>query len=174
MDTNEQALVEVGAAALAAPSAAVAGLVAASIAANTKRTYAAALKRLDAGLAGQDLTDASLALYLASVHAAGHRDGPLFRRVRRGGRVEGDPGRRLSVNAIRRIIRRRAAAVGIEGRVSGHSLRVGGAQSLAAGGASIVEMQTAGRWQSPAMPGHYARGQLAARGAVARVRYGRG
>ena len=31
-----------------------------------------------------------------------------------------------------------------------------------------------GRWQSPAMPGHYARGQLAARGAVARVRYGRG
>ena len=58
--------------------------------------------------------------------------------------------------------------------LSGHSLRVGGAQSLAAGGASIVEMQTAGRWQSPAMPGHYARGQLAARGAVARVRYGRG
>ena len=47
------------------------------------------------------------------------------------------------------------AAVGIEGRVSGHSLRVGGAQSLAAGGASLVEMQTAGRWQSPAMPGHY-------------------
>ena len=46
-------------------------LVAASIAENTKRTYAAALKRLDAALAGQDLTDASLALYLASVHAAG-------------------------------------------------------------------------------------------------------
>ncbi len=79
--------------------------------------------------------------------AAGHQDGPLFRRVRRGGRVEGDPGRRLSVNAIRQIIRSRAAAVGIEGRVSGHSLRVGRAQSLAAGGASIVEMQTAGRWQ---------------------------
>ena len=88
--------------------------------------------------------------------------------------AETDGSGRLSVNAIRRIIRSRAAAVGIEGRVSGHSLRVGGAQSLAAGGASIVEMQTAGRWQSPAMPGHYARGQLAARGAVARVRYGRG
>ena len=317
MDTNEQALVQVEAAPLAAPSAAVAGLVAASIADNTKRTYAAALKRLDAALAGQDLTDASLAVYLASLHAAGlspavaamavaavkfrcrlqglaspvgpatdrvlaglrregkgrgqvdgvrfsevdtaaavaandsgsvaglrdaallavasdgllrvseiaaldvgdveaeadgsgrllvgesktdqegqgavlylgaptvtrvnawlaaagHQDGPLFRRVRRGGHVEGDSGRRLSVNAIRQIIRSRAAAVGIEGRVSGHSLRVGGAQSLAAGGASLVEMQTAGRWQSPAMPGHYARGQLAARGAVARVRYGRG
>ena len=319
MDTNEQALVQVEAAPLAAPSAAVAGLVAASIADNTKRTYAAALKRLDAALEGQDLTDASLSVYIASLHAAGlspavasmavasvkfrcrlrglaspvgpatdrvlaglrregkgrgrgqvdgvrfsevdtaaavaandsgsvaglrdaallavasdgllrvsevaaldvgdvqaeadgsgrlfvgesktdqegqgavlylgaltvtrvnawlaaagHQDGPLFRRVRRGGRVEGDPGRRLSVNAIRQIIRSRAAAVGIEGRVSGHSLRVGGAQSLAAGGTSLVEMQTAGRWQSPAMPGHYARGQLAARGAVARVRYGRG
>ena len=43
--------------------------------------------------------------------------------------------------------RKRPSAVGIEGRVSGHSLRVGDAQSLAAGGASIVEMQTAGRWQ---------------------------
>ena len=53
MDPPEQALVEVGAATLAAPSAAVAGLVAASIADNTKRTYAAALKRLDAGLRGR-------------------------------------------------------------------------------------------------------------------------
>ena len=40
----------------------------------------------------------------------------------------------------------------IEGLVSGHSLRVGGAQSLAAAGASVVEMQTAGRWQSPRCP----------------------
>ena len=71
MDTNEQALVQVAAAPLAAPSAAVAGLVAASIAPNTKRTYAAALKRLDAALEGQDLTDASLSIYLASLHAAG-------------------------------------------------------------------------------------------------------
>ena len=71
MDPPEQALVEVGAAALAAPSAAVAVRVAGSIAANTKRTYAVALKRLDAAIAGQDLTDASLALYLARLHAAG-------------------------------------------------------------------------------------------------------
>ena len=279
MDTNEQALAQVSAAALAAPSAAVAGLVAASIADNTKRTYAAALKRLDAGLAGQDLTDASLALYLASVHAAGLSPavaamavaavkfrfrlqglaspaGPATDRVLAGlrregkgrgrGQVEGmrfsevdtaaavaandggsvaglrdaallavasdgllrvsevaaldvgdvqaeaDGSGRLFVGAsktdqegrgavlylgaltVSRVNAWLAAAAGIEGRVSGHSLRVGGAQSLAAGGASIVEMQTAGRWQSPAMPGHYARGQLAARGAVARVRYGCG
>ena len=45
------------------------------------------------------------ALDLGDVQA--EADGSLFRRVRRGGRVEGDPGRRLSVNAIRRIIRSR-------------------------------------------------------------------
>ena len=67
MDTPEKSLVQVG----AAPSAAVAGLVAASIAENTKRTYSAALKRLDAALEGQDLTDASLSIYIASLHAAG-------------------------------------------------------------------------------------------------------
>ena len=40
------------------------------------------------------LTVSRVSAWLA---AAGHQDGPLFRRVRRGGRVEGDPGRRLSV-----------------------------------------------------------------------------
>ena len=54
----------------------------------------------------------------------------------------------------------------------GHSLRVGSAQSLATAGASLVEMQVAGRWQSPNMPGYYAQGQLARQGAVAKLRYG--
>lgn len=102
--------------------------------------------------------------------AAGIEDGALFRRVRRGDKTVGEGP--LSVVAIRKIIQACARAAGVEGQVSGHSLRVGGAQSLAAGGASVVELQTAGRWQSPSMPGHYARGQLAARGAVARIRYG--
>ena len=80
--------------------------------------------------------------------------------------------RPLSAVPLRAIIQRRAQDAGIEGRVSGHSLRVGSAQSLATAGASVVELQTAGRWQSPSMPGRYARGQLAARGAVAKLRYG--
>ncbi len=101
--------------------------------------------------------------------AAGITSGPLFVRVRKNGRL-GD--KALSAVAVRQIIRTRCKAAGVEGRLSGHSLRVGGAQSLAAGGASVVEMQQAGRWQSPNMPGHYAKGQLAARGAVARIRYG--
>ena len=102
--------------------------------------------------------------------AAGIESGPLFRRVRRGG-VVGDAS--LSTQAVRRIIKRRADAADLEGHFSGHSLRVGSTQSLASQGASLVEMQTAGRWQSPKMPGHYARGQFAARGAVARLRYGK-
>ena len=108
----------------------------------------------------------------AWTEAAGIDEGPLFRRVYRG-----DTGRvgtgTLSTVSVRSVIKRRCADSGLGGLVSGHSLRVGGAQSLAAGGASLAEMQTAGRWTSPAMPGHYARGQLAARGAVARIRYDR-
>ena len=106
----------------------------------------------------------------AWMKAAAIESGPLFRRVRRWGIVGAAP---ISTQAVRSIIKRRATAADLQGRFSGHSLRVGSAQSLAASGASLVEMQTAGRWQSPAMPGHYARGQLAARGAVARLRYGK-
>ena len=81
--------------------------------------------------------------------------GPLFRRIHRYGRVTEEP---LSSDTVRRIIRKRAAAVkGIDGRVSGHSLRVGAAQSLAAAGAGLVALQQAGDWKSPQMPAHYAR-----------------
>ena len=82
--------------------------------------------------------------------AAELADGPMFRRVRTGN-VVGSA--RLGVRTVRAIITRRARAAGVEGRVSGHSLRIGAAQSLAAAGASVVEMQTAGRWTSPTMPG---------------------
>ena len=100
----------------------------------------------------------------AWMDAAGIADGPLFQRLDKAGKPRG----RLSTQSIRAIIQRRAQDAGIEGRVSGHSLRVGSAQSLVTAGASVVELQTAGRWQSPSMPGRYARGPaLAARGAVA-------
>ena len=50
-------------------------------------------------------------------------------------------------------------------------LRVSELATLTAAGASVVEMQQAGRWKSPSMPGQYARHQLVSRGAVARRRY---
>lgn len=99
--------------------------------------------------------------------AAGIDSGPLFRRIRKGGRVESAA---LTAQSIRAIIQRWAKAAGVSGRVSGHSLRVGAAQSLVSAGATLPELQQAGRWLSPTMPAHYARGQLAGQGAVARLR----
>ena len=100
---------------------------------------------------------------------SGLTEGPLFRAVNKEGRVRG---RCLTDRSIRLIVARRARAAGVDGRVSGHSLRVGSAQSLADAGASLVEMQVAGRWRSPVMPALYAQGQLSKQGAVARLRYG--
>lgn len=101
--------------------------------------------------------------------AAGIHEGPLLRRIRRGGHVGAEG---LAAEAVRRLIVDRAAAVGIVGRISGHSLRVGAAQSLAASGATTLELQLSGRWKSERMPAHYARVQRAAVDAVARRRYG--
>ena len=39
-----------------------------------------------------------------------------------------------------------------------------------AGSASVVDLQTAGRWQSPQMPAHYAKAELAERGCCGSVR----
>ena len=81
----------------------------------------------------------------------------------------------LSAEAVRAIFRRRAAAVdAITGSVSGHSFRVGSAQDLARDGASIAELQQAGGWKSESMPGRYVKRETAARGPVARRRYGVG
>lgn len=78
---------------------------------------------------------------------------------------------RLGSHMIALIIKNRCKAAGIEGRFSGHSLRVGAAQSLATNQATLVEMQIAGRWSSPEMPAHYSRKVSASQGAVARLRY---
>ena len=100
----------------------------------------------------------------------GIEGGALFRRVRFHQYIgEG----RLSAGGARMAIKARARAAGVAGFISGHSLRVGSAISLAQAGASVVEMQVAGRWKSPQMPAHYARGELAEQGAIARFKYRR-
>ncbi|MCY3623678.1 MAG: tyrosine-type recombinase/integrase [Gammaproteobacteria bacterium] len=96
--------------------------------------------------------------------------GALFRAVDRWGRVSE---RRLGPDSVRAAIKRRAKEAGIEGRVSGHSLRIGSAQELAERGASLAELQKEGRWKDPSMPALYIRNQEASRGAVARLRGGR-
>ena len=110
-----------------------------------------------------------VAAWLRAAEATGAdmASGPLFRRIRRGGRVTEAP---LSARSIGDAVRRAVATVGVEG-ASGHSLRVGSAVSLVRAGASLPEIQQAGRWASPRMPAYYTRNETAARGAVARLRY---
>ncbi len=87
----------------------------------------------------------------------------MFRRVTRSGAVSGHAP--LSTNAVRAIVQKRAAAVGVTG-ASGHSCRVGSAQSLIERGASTAAVAIAGRWKDPGMVVRYAKAQGAGRGAV--------
>ena len=85
---------------------------------------------------------------------AGIRSGALFRRIRYHKHVTAD---RLGVKGAREAIQRWAKEAGIEGAISGQSLRIGSALSLAEAGASVKEMQRAGRWLDPGMPARYVR-----------------
>ena len=102
--------------------------------------------------------------------AANITEGPLFRWIRRSDNIADT---RLTIDGVRKIIQRRAREAGVEGKISGHSLRIGSAVSLAQAGASVVNMQVAGRWKSPQMPAHYARAELIEQGAIARFKYGK-
>ena len=44
------------------------------------------------------------------------------------------------------------------------------AVSLAQAGATVVDMQVVGRWKSSQMPAHYAKAEIAERGAIARFK----
>ena len=70
--------------------------------------------------------------------------------------------------SIARRLSAMAKAAGLDGHFGGHSGRVGMARDLVAAGASVAAVQIAGRWASSRMPAHYARGELATRGAVAK------
>ena len=80
------------------------------------------------------------------VRAADIASGPLFRRIRRGGHPGTEP---LHPSSIAPILAKRASAVGIKGKIRGHSLRVGSAQSLVRAGASLPEIQQDGPLDIP-------------------------
>ena len=111
-----------------------------------------------AGLRREDALAAA-----ATWTSEGRYEGPLFRRVTRTGAVSGHAP--LTTNAVRAVVRKRSAAVGVEG-ASGHSCRVGSAQSLIERGASTAAVAIAGRWKDPGMVVRYAKAQEAGRGAV--------
>ena len=105
-------------------------------------------------------------------------EGYLFRRMTARGdnlyiNKDTDEPSKLTDDGVRKIIKSCAARVGLVEKVSGHSARIGSAVSLAQAGASLVDIQTAGRWKDPGMPAHYARAQFAERGAIARFKDGK-
>ena len=99
---------------------------------------------------------------------SGIENGALFR-VERGE----CKGRRIGPQGIHFMLQRRLRAAGAEGRLGGHSLRRGSAASLVRAGASLVEVQDAGRWVDPRCVRTYVTGQLGERGVLARYRYGK-
>lgn len=110
------------------------------------------------------LAPATCAALTAWLTRAGLAAGPVFRRVHSDGRL----GAPLLGQAIARRFKRLAEAAGLEStRVSGHSTRLGMACDLVADGHSLVAVQHAGGWRSPAMPARYAEDLLPELGAVA-------
>lgn len=116
----------------------------------------------------QFIRDRTLELAHAWLKRSRIESGPLFRpinetynRIRKTG---------INKDSILRIIKKRAKAAGIEGRITGHSFRIGAAQSLTARGATLVELQIAGRWQSADMVAHYAKKVAVSQSCVARIR----
>jgi len=64
---------------------------------------------------------AAMTEWLAVLQAHGIQEGPIFRRIRKGGHL-GEP---LAPAAVRDIVKERCALAGIDGRFSAHSLRAG-------------------------------------------------
>lgn len=111
----------------------------------------------------------------AWARAASIESGPLFRALTRGGRcrvAKGGQPKRMDARSVRAVIVQRLVDAGAEGRVSGHSLRIGSARDLVRMGADLPELMQAGRWKKAETPAHYVEAESAGRGAVARLRYG--
>jgi integrase len=85
----------------------------------------------------------------------GDAPGPVFTSMR-GGRPRLD--RPMSTTSVNSTIRTRAAAVGLTGLYSSHSLRIGFVVTAIRLGASIPDLMTVTRHRDPEMVGYYARG----------------
>jgi site-specific recombinase XerD len=78
--------------------------------------------------------------------AAGITDGPVFREVKKGGRVQADA---LTDRSVAIILKRRARQAGLDPvAYAGHSLRSGFLTSGAEAGASVFKMMEVSRHKS--------------------------
>ncbi len=112
----------------------------------------------------------TMKLLLDWAGTAGISEGPLFRTVRKGGRV----GDALDPGDVARLFKAMAKGAGLSAeqvaRISGHSTRVGAAQDMAA--SDRIEMPAimqAGGWKSPQMVARYTQRQVARRSGAAKL-----
>ncbi len=95
------------------------------------------------------------ALLLAWMAAAGHQDGPLFRRLSRSDVLTGAA---MSDRAIARLVQQHAAAAGYDPtQFAGHSLRAGFLTEGASQGATIFKLQEVSRHKSVQVLSDYVR-----------------
>ena len=94
-------------------------------------------------------------------------EGPLFRRIYQNCKM-GDTA--LGITAIRDMIKDVAHKAQIDTTgISGHSFRVGTAQSLVEGKATMPQLQTAGRWKDTRMPARYTEKEELQHGVIATI-----
>jgi integrase len=99
--------------------------------------------------------------------AAGIEAGRAFRAVDRHGRIRST---RLSDRAVADMVKRRAAAVGLDGLFAGHSMRAGFATEAYAQGTPELAIMRHGRWKSAAvMRGYVEEGTIWTDNAAARL-----
>lgn len=89
------------------------------------------------------------------LEAAALDEGPIFRHAGSDEAIQ----KPVTPCTVNDILRRRAAEAGLDAttvrRLSGHSLRVGAAQDMAAAGIELVAIMHAGGWRSPEMVMRY-------------------
>ena len=94
-------------------------------------------------------------------------EGPLFRRIYQNCKMGNAA---IGITAVRDMIKdvARKAQIDVAG-ISGHSFRVGTAQSLVEGKATMPQLQTAGRWKDTRMPARYTEKEELAHGVIATI-----
>ena len=111
----------------------------------------------------------SVRLVRAWLAGSGIDSGPLFRSLRKDGKV----GDQLDPSRIPRIYKAMAQRAGLPGEVvkklSGHSPRVGALQDMIAAGIEMPAILQSGRWKSAAMVQRYGERLLAQRSGAAQL-----
>ena len=94
-------------------------------------------------------------------------EGPLFRRIYQNCKMGNAA---IGITAVRDMIKDVAqkAQIDVAG-ISGHSFRVGTAQSLVENKATMPQLQTAGRWKDTRMPARYTEKEELAHGVIATI-----